>query len=72
MNHASRLQGHASGGEILVTTVLLKNLPGGPLGIAPREDLIVEFAGPWEIAVKNVTKPLEYYRCYFNKEIEHE
>ncbi len=72
MNHAARLQGHASAGEVLVTSVLLDNLPGGPLGIAPREDLTVDFAGPWEIAVKNVTRPMEYYRCYFNKEVSYE
>jgi class 3 adenylate cyclase len=71
MNHAARLQGHASGGEVLITSNLLENLPGGPLGIAPQEDLTVEFAGPWEIAVKNVTKPLEYYRCFFNKEVKY-
>ncbi len=72
MNHAARLQGHASAGEVLVTSALLDNLPGGPLGIAPREDLTVDFAGPWEIAVKNVTRPMEYYRCYFNKEVSYE
>jgi len=72
MNHAARLQGHASRGEVLVTAALLENLPGGPLGIAPGKDLTVDFAGPWEIAVKNVTHPLEYYRCIFNKDLKHD
>lgn len=66
MNHSARLQGHASAGEVLVTSALLENLPGGPLGIAPQDGLTVDFTGPWDIAVKNVSHPLEYYRCIFN------
>ena len=68
MNHAARLQGHASPGEILISAAALDNLPGGPLGIAPEKDLAIDFAGPWEIAVKNVTHPLEFYRCLTDKE----
>ncbi|MDC7236102.1 MAG: adenylate/guanylate cyclase domain-containing protein [Spirochaetales bacterium] len=70
MNHSARLQGHASAGEVLVSSALLENLPGGPLGIAPGENLTVDFEGPWEIAVKNVSHPLEYYRCYFNRALK--
>ncbi len=68
MNHTARLQGHASPGEILISAAALENLPGGPLGIAPEKGMAVDFAGPWEIAVKNVTHPLEFYRCLSDKE----
>lgn len=68
MNHTARLQGHASSGEILISSAALDKLSGGPLGIAPERDLAVDFAGPWEIAVKNVTRPLEFYRCLYDKE----
>ncbi len=60
MNHAARLQGHAESSEVLITSDVLSHLV---------KDLSqsVEFTGPEEIAVKNVSDPLEYFRCNFTK-----
>lgn len=60
MNHAARLQGHAPAGEVLVTESVLSYLD-------KEEIKDVEFEGPREIAVKNVSDPLKYFKCVYEK-----
>ena len=66
MNQAARLQGHASAGDVLITETVLTHLPGGPLGIQLVSGVNVDFQGPRMIVVKNVSRPLDYYRCVFS------
>ncbi len=68
MNHAARLQGHAAAGDVLITESALAHLEGGPLGFALPGGGSVDFEGPRMIVVKNVSEPLDYYRCVFNRE----
>lgn len=68
MNQAARLQGHAAAGDVLVTESALAHLPGGPLGIALQDGIAVDFEGPRMIVVKNVSEPLDYFRCSFSRQ----
>lgn len=67
MNQAARLQGHAAAGDVLVTESALAHLPGGPLGITLHKGICADFEGPRMIVVKNVSEPLDYFRCVFSK-----
>ena len=58
MNHAARLQGHAPAGEVLVTESVLTYLE-------KDKTSDVEFEGPNEISVKNVSEPLKYFKCIY-------
>ncbi len=71
-NHCGRLLREAAPGEVLVSAGVIDHLRGGSLGIAPRRGLFIDFAGPWDVPVDNLTHPLEYYRCSFNKEVHHD
>jgi len=58
MNHAARLQGHAPAGKVLVTSKVLSHIEKETI----KE---VDFEGPFEITVKNVSEPLEYFNCVY-------
>lgn len=66
MNNAARLQGHAPADEVLVTSALLEYLPANKEGISLKNRQLVTFEGPSQISVKNVSDPIDYYRCVYD------
>ncbi len=56
MNKTARLQSHAGFGELLITTEITELI---------QDKLKLSFEGPNSIKVKNVSTPMEYYKCIF-------
>lgn len=65
MNHAARIQGHAPEGQVLVTSDLLDHLPDHGDGIKLGNGEVLTLEGPSQISVKNVTDPIDYYKCIY-------